>query len=171
MELLTIDSWKELKNKMPILEENSFLAVEGLIFDRDNKWILHRRGPECRDEQYKLEGIGGRVDKGEGFRHALMREIAEEVGTKAVIQPLGIYDIRNDTVYDNRLKKKVTWLIISFLCRYEHGDLLRMEPEKNLGYERLCIDHVSEEELSSSSRAAYKKLIIDWSEIKELLND
>lgn len=171
MELILVDNWGELKERMPHLQDDSFVAVEGLIFDKNYRWILHRRGPKCRDEQYKLEGIGGRIDAGESFLHALEREIEEEVGVEANIKPIGILEIRNDTVYDNRLKRNVTWVIISFLCCYYGGDLLRMEPEKNLGYEKFDLSQVSEDELSSSSKAAYKMLINNWIDIKELLDD
>lgn len=165
-------TWDDLKKYFP--EEcsdadNCFVAVEGLIFDWENNWILHRRGPGCRDEHYKLEGIGGKIDRNEEFMSALLREISEEAGTKVKIKIVDILEVRKDTVYDHRLKKKITWLILSYICAYIDGQFEICEPEKNLGYEKVEIGNANIEELSSSSKAAYTKLIENWSDIYKKL--
>ncbi|MCD8048043.1 MAG: NUDIX domain-containing protein [Clostridia bacterium] len=141
------------------------MAVEGLIFDSNYNWILHRRGPKCRDEQYKLEGIGGRVQIGELFVFALLREIAEEVGKTVKVKIIQILEVRRDTVFDARLNKTISWLIISYICVHLEGSFEICEPEKNLGFERIKIGEANVEELSSSSKAAYVKLTENWDEI------
>lgn len=165
-------TWDDLKKYFP--EEcadvdNCFVAAEGLIFDQDNHWILHRRGPKCRDEHYKLEGIGGRIDKNEEFMPALLREISEEAGVQVKIKIVDILEVRKDTVYDYRLNKKITWLIVSYICAYMGGQFEVCEPEKNLGYEKVEIGNANKEELSSSSKAAYIKLLENWQGIREKL--
>ena len=169
MELLKINNRSDLNNLYQNIDESCFIAVEGLIFDNAGYWILHRRGPGCRDEQYKLEGIGGSIAKGEDFHHALKREIIEEVGTLAKVDIIGVMEVRKDTVFDRRLNRTVTWIIVSFLCKYSNGELLRMEPDKNLGYEKFHITKIPQDELSSSSRSAYLTLKRNWEDIKDIL--
>ena len=113
----------------------------------------------------KLEGIGGRIDKREEFVPALLREISEEAGTQVRIKVVDILEVRKDTVFDYRLDKKITWLIVSYICTYLSGEFKICEPDKNLGYERVEIGNVNKEELSSSSKAAYAKLMDKWDDI------
>ena len=163
-----LKTWSDLKKYFPqecVDAENCFVAAEGLIFDHENRWILHRRGPKCRDEHYKLEGIGGRINKREEFVPALLREISEEAGTQVRIKVVDILEVRKDTVFDYRLDKKITWLIVSYICAYLSGEFKICEPDKNLGYERVEIGNVNKEELSSSSKAAYAKLMDKWDDI------
>lgn len=166
--LENLKTWDDLKRCFPkecADEDNCFVAAEGLLFDQENCWILHRRGPKCRDERYKLEGIGGRIDKDEEFMPALLREISEEAGEQVKVKVVDILEVRKDTVYDNRLNKKITWLIISYICAYLEGQFEICEPEKNLGYEKIEIGNADINQLSSSSKAAYSKLMDNWQEI------
>lgn len=167
--LQNLRNWNDLIKYFPeecADEDCCFIAAEGLIFNNANQWILHRRGPKCRDEQYKLEGIGGRIDKGEEFLPALLREISEEAGEDVKINVVDILEVRHDTVYDSRLNKKITWLIVSYICCYIEGQFQICEPEKNLGYELVTIGNANIDDLSSSSKAAYTKLVDNWDEIK-----
>lgn len=166
--LENLKTWDDLKRYFPkecADEDNCFVAAEGLLFDWENRWILHRRGPKCRDERYKLEGIGGRINKDEEFMPALLREISEEAGEQVKVKVVDILEVRKDTVYDNRLNKKITWLIISYICAYLEGQFEICEPEKNLGYEKIEIEKADIDQLSSSSKAAYSKLMDNWQEI------
>lgn len=165
-------TWDDLKEYFPAEcsdAENCFVAAEGLIFDEDNYWILHRRGPKCRDERFKLEGIGGRIDKNEEFMPALLREISEEAGPHVSVKIVDILEVRKDTVYDHRLDKTITWLIVSYICVHVDGQFEICEPEKNLGYEKVEIGNVDVDELSSSSKAAYAKLEKNWDNICQKL--
>ena len=91
MKILTqeVRDMKELRETLKDNKEISKdyeVAVILCAFDKDNKIIFQRRGLGCRDEQLKLETIGGRVKESDtDFRTALQREITEEVGTDAVI--------------------------------------------------------------------------------------
>ena len=172
LSLHDLKNWEDLKKIYPAecaSNDYCFVAAEGLIFDKDNKWILHRRGPKCRDERFKLEGIGGGIEKDEAFLPALMREISEEAGDNVTIKVVGILEVRKDTVYDYRLSKDVTWLIISYICAYISGEFEIREPEKNLGFETVIIGNAEVDELSSSSKAAYAELLKNWDDVCEAL--
>lgn len=117
-----------------------------------------------------LEGIGGRIDKTEEFLPALLREISEEAGIQVKVKVVDILEVRKDTVYDYRLEKNITWLIISYVCAHISGEFEICEPEKNLGYERVEIGNANKEELSSSSKVAYTKIIDKWQDICKKLD-
>lgn len=150
---------------------DDFIAVDGIVLDEKYNWILMRRGPGCRDEQNKLEGIGGRVKANEKFDAALKREIKEEVGENVDIKVLDLFEIRTDTTFDIRTQKNITWIIISFICFYKSGALKIMEPTKNLGFEKFSIHDIDVNELSSSSKTAYDSLKNSWNEIKLLIDN
>ena len=147
------------------------VAVEALVFDDEGRWVLMERGPECRDEVGKLEGIGGGVEDGDDdLRAALRREIREKVGTDADITVGGFFEARTDTVepttegVDER-----HWIVVSYLCRLEGGELKRREPGKNEGFHRLDLDEVEPERLSSSARSAFESLRSEPERVERLL--
>lgn len=93
-----------LKNNKDISKDYE-VAVIVYAFDSENKIVFQRRGLGCRDEQLKLETIGGRVKKSDiDFRAALQRKIEEEVETEANIELQEFiivtyakkFDVRND---------------------------------------------------------------------------
>ncbi|MBT9140305.1 MAG: Nucleoside triphosphatase NudI [Dehalococcoidia bacterium] len=166
----TVDELKGLVEVGNINFDPQFVAVEGLVFDEGNKWILMRRGPGCRDEQYKLEGIGGRVDDESDLVAALARELREEAGEDALISVVEPFEIRTDTVFDSRLNRTITWVIASFICVHKSGDMKICEPTKNLGFEKLTLSEISIDELSSSAKSAYAELLENWESVKEIIS-
>ena len=81
-----------LKNNNEVSKEYE-VAVIVYAFDSENKIVFQRRGLGCRDEQLKLETIGGRVKKSDiDFRTALQREIEEEIGTRKTNYKLEFLD-------------------------------------------------------------------------------
>lgn len=62
------------------------------IFDESGERVLlAQRGPAARHEQYKWEGPGGKVDEGESYEQAAVREIREEIGVAVELTGL-IYE-------------------------------------------------------------------------------
>jgi 8-oxo-dGTP pyrophosphatase MutT (NUDIX family) len=144
------------------------VAVEGLVFDRDFRWILMKRGKGCRDEIGKLEGIGGGFENDANFRSALEREIKEEVGTHADIRIISFFEVRKDTVdvpgSAGNMKKH--WIIVSFICFLHGGQLRIVEPAKNEGFVFKQLDAIDKAELSSSAMAAFNSLLPEWDRIR-----
>ena len=56
------------------------LAVRAIIVDPLNRCLLIRRSPTSRHFAGQWEWPGGKVDQGEDFAHAVVREAREETG-------------------------------------------------------------------------------------------
>ena len=167
--VLTAGGLKTLVETRDIEFDSQFVAVEGLVFDRNYNWILMRRGPGCRDEQFKLEGIGGRIDDENDLVTALSRELQEETGKDALISVVEPFEIRTDTVFDSRLNRTITWVIVSFICVHVTGEMKICEPTKNLGYEKFALNEIPANELSSSAKSAYTELQKNWKNVKKTI--
>ena len=121
--------------------------------------MLHKRGKGCRDEIGKLEGIGGRFEESDGdFLNALNREIKEEVGEEAQIEVGTFFEVRKDTVRDVKDNKEQHRIIVSYLCKYQGGELTITEPHKNEGFVFVDIHTIDEKTLSSSALSAIQSL-------------
>ena len=70
------------------------LAVRAVILDEQGRCLLLRRSNACRSFVGKWEWPGGKVDDGETFDAALLREIQEETGLQIeLIGAIGTYNI------------------------------------------------------------------------------
>lgn len=125
-------------------------------FDQENKIIFQRRGIGCRDEQLKLETIGGRVKESDiDFRTALNREIIEEIGTDAEIKIEEFIIATYAKTFDQRHNQEQDWIYLAYKGDLKNGKLKITEPTKNLGYERYKIGEVNEQELSNGAKELY----------------
>lgn len=132
------------------------VAVIVYAFDKENKIVFQRRGLGCRDEQLKLETIGGRVKKSDvDFRTALQREIIEEIGTDADIELQEFVVATYAKTFDVRNNKEQDWIYIVYKGNLKGGELQIAEPNKCLGYEKYKIGEVDENELSNGARELY----------------
>lgn len=170
-EVKNFDELEEVLSNRNDVPKPYSVAVEALVFDSSDNWILMERGPGCRDEIGKLEGIGGRVENDSDFRSALKREIVEEVGNNARIDILRFFEARKDTVEvpNSLINEKKHWVIISYICFLRSGELVISEPEKNHGFIRVSIEEIDPFKLSSSAASALISLKRSKSEIKKLL--
>ena len=155
-----------LKSNTEISKEYE-VAVIVYAFDKENKIIFQRRGLGCRDEQLKLETIGGRVKKSDiDFRTALQREITEEVGTNANIELQEFIVSTYAKTFDVRNNKEQDWIYLVYKGNLKSGELKIAEPNKCLGYERYKIGEVNENELSKGARELYNIVSEKYSYLK-----
>ena len=155
-----------LKSNTEISKEYE-VAVIVYAFDKENKIVFQRRGLECRDEQLKLETIGGRVKKSDiDFRTALQREITEEVGTNANIELQEFIVSTYAKTFDVRNNKEQDWIYLVYKGNLKSGELKIAEPNKCLGYERYKIGEVNENELSKGARELYNIVSEKYSYLK-----
>lgn len=155
-----------LKNNNEISKEYE-VAVIVYAFDLENKIVFQRRGLGCRDEQLKLETIGGRVKKSDiDFRTALQREITEEVGTDADIELEEFIVSTYAKTFDVRKNKEQDWIYLVYKGILKGGELKIAEPNKCLGYERYKIGEVNENELSNGTRELYNIVCEKYSHLK-----
>lgn len=126
------------------------IAAEGLIFNLEGKLTLVLRGGNARDEQFKLEGIGGRVKPEEraDFPSALLREIEEEIGAKPGdsvrlnIKIDQMLEVRIVQFHQTANGEWVNWVVLSYLCRIEQGLPFNREPDKHLEIKYLSLDEL-----------------------------
>ncbi len=154
---------KDMKELAQILQDKKEVpkeykvAVIVFVFDKDNKIILQRRGPACRDERFKLEGIGGGVKLTDSnFRSALHREITEEVGENAYISIDTFITAIGEKTLDLRDNKEKYWILLAYKGTLQGGELEVAEPDKNLGYERYDLNNIEENELSIAAKKFYQ---------------
>lgn len=123
------------------------IAVAAFIFTDDDKLILTERGEKARDEQGKLEGIGGGLKKGEGnLYRALKREIREE---------LGDIDVRIDQflgIVSPQSKKR--WVVANYLCKLISGKPRVMEKDKMKSILYMPLVEINDVTLSSFQKIA-----------------
>lgn len=155
-----------LKNNNEVSKDYE-VAVIVYAFDSQNKIVFQRRGLGCRDEQLKLETIGGRVKKSDiNFRTALQREIAEEVGTDADIELEEFIVSTYAKNFDVRNNKEQDWIYLVYKGNLKSGELKIAEPNKCLGYERYKIGEVDKNELSNGARELYNIVSEKYSYLK-----
>ena len=164
---------KDINELNEVLKNNSEVskkyevAVIVYAFDKENKIVFQRRGLGCRDEQLKLETIGGRVKKSDiDFRTALQREITEEVGTNANIELQEFIVSTYAKTFDVRNNKEQDWIYLVYKGNLKGGELKIAEPNKCLGYERYKIGEVDENELSKGARELYNIVSEKYSYLK-----
>lgn len=162
MELFS-DEVRNMKELAQILQDKNEVpkeykvAVIVFAFDKNNKIILQRRGPGCRDERFKLEGIGGGVKSTDSdFRSALHREITEEVGKNAQISIDTFITAIGEKTLDLRDNQEKYWILLAYKGTLQDGKLEVAEPDKNLGYERYDLNNVDENELSIAAKKFYQ---------------
>lgn len=140
------------------------LATEALVLRADGAWLVHRRGPQCRDEIGLLEGFGGGVDSDRDLEREMTRELVEELGPKVEFELL------------DRLPEKsilagtppTAWRVFPFVVRF-HGGEPEPEPGKNDGFVWLPesewsqgdVASIHQGELSSSAQLSALALR-DW---------
>jgi len=134
------------------------IAVEGVVFDTHGQILLMKRGPGCRDEVGKLEGVGGGVPEDEGFRPALTREIAEELGGDIRIEIDAPLHVRAQRFDDAVGGGRTLWLIASFRCRWIAGQPEIAEPDKNAGFVVARPDALAPADLAASTRFVLRQL-------------
>lgn len=155
-----------LKNNSEISKEYQ-VAVIVYAFDKENKIVFQRRGLGCRDEQLKLETIGGRVKKSDvDFRTALQREIIEEIGTDADIELQEFIVATYAKTFDVRNNKEQDWIYLVYKGNLKGGELKIAEPNKCLGYEKYKIGEVDQNELSNGARELYNIVSEKYSYLK-----
>jgi 8-oxo-dGTP diphosphatase len=122
------------------------VGVGAIIYDRDNRIFLAKRGKKSRNESGKWEFPGGCVEFGETLEHALAREIREEYGFE--IEILSLLGVVNHILPE----EKQHWVSPSFICRITMGTPVIREPDKcdEIGW--FSLGHLPENELTVASR-------------------
>lgn len=150
-----VETMDELVRK---LKDNESLhkikvAVVCFLVEPDGKWTLHRRGAAARDNQGKLQALGGSYNVSDGtFRDALKRELVEEIGDKAVVENIRFLAAQLNTQFDTHKGEECDWVILAYLGDHVSGEYINMEPERCVGLESALPQDFKDEDLSTSPR-------------------
>ncbi|RPI82152.1 MAG: NUDIX domain-containing protein [Chloroflexi bacterium] len=140
------------------------IAVEGLIFTSDGKLLLEKRGPNCRDEVGKLEGVGGSLPEGrEDLLQELYEEFDQEIGAQQQHLKIAIdrlLEIRPVQFMQTKIGQLEDWVVVSFLCRLVEGQPIIGEPDKIESLHYLTMDELfsMDEALLSNSTIGVRKI-------------
>jgi mutator protein MutT len=128
------------------------VGVGAIIYDRDKKVFLAKRGRGAGNESGKWEFPGGSVEFGETLEHALAREVMEEYGFE--IEILSLLEVVNHIIPD----EKQHWVSPSFICRITRGTPIIREPLKcdEIGW--FGLDRLPENQMTIASRKSLESL-------------
>lgn len=128
------------------------VGVGAIIFNREGKVFLARRGKDARNERDKWEFPGGSVEFNESLEQALVREINEEYGFEVEVREL--LDVVNHIIP----AEKQHWVSPTFICGVKSGTPVIREPHKcdEIGW--FAIDEIPENELTTASKKSLESL-------------
>ncbi len=100
------------------------VGVGAVIFNKEGKIFLSKRGKKARNDRGKWECPGGALEYGDSFEDTIVREIKEEFGVDIkVIDQLATF---NHIIPDD----KQHWVALAFVCKIIKGEPKILEPEK-----------------------------------------
>ena len=101
------------------------VAVGALIFNDEGKILLCKRSEHAKNERGCWEAPGGAVEYGETLRHAIDREMQEELGIELIVEkqlPAADHILPDEHQH---------WVPTSFICTIKNKKEPRiMEPDK-----------------------------------------
>jgi len=105
-------------------QEETRIGVGALVFRKDGKVLMTKRGPRSRNEAGAWEFPGGEVETGEELSDAVCREIREETGIEISLgEVLGTFD-------HEPAESTERWITITYIADIISGTAKVMEPGK-----------------------------------------
>ncbi|MGB7967992.1 MAG: NUDIX domain-containing protein [Methanobacterium sp.] len=118
------------------------LAVRVLLTDQDGKILILKRSTDSKTNPGRWELPGGKVDQGESFDHALIREVYEETNLKISLEHVvgaseqnlhiirAVHIIMSGKIVEGELNlsgehEGYAWILIETLPDYELADWLQ----------------------------------------------
>lgn len=149
------------------------LAVKVLLINEEGKILIIKRNTDSKTNAGKWELPGGKVDQGESFDHALIREVYEETNLKITLDhvvgvseqhlPLirAVHIIMSGKVMEGELNlsnehEGYAWVFFEDLLSYELSDWLN---DFIMNQQGIFDDSDEETEDRVSSREAIKPLL------------
>jgi len=108
------------------------VAVEAII-EKDGKVLITQRAFTRNHAPGAWETLTGRLEQGESFEDALIREVKEEVGLEVTpVKPFY-------TFHFFRGPQKEEHVGVSYWCRYKSGTI-KLEPKEQIAYKWATVD-------------------------------
>jgi 8-oxo-dGTP diphosphatase len=147
------------------------LAVRVLLTDQDGKILILKRSTDSKTNPGKWELPGGKVDQGESFDHALIREVYEETNLKISLEHVvgaseqnlhiirAVHIIMSGKIVEGELNlssehEGYAWVLIETLPDYELADWLQDYVNQTTG-----ISNIDESEDSENTLTPWIKSI------------
>jgi len=147
------------------------LAVRVLLTDQDGKILILKRSTDSKTNPGKWELPGGKVDQGESFDHALIREVYEETNLKISLEHIvgaseqnlhiirAVHIIMSGKIVEGELNlssehEGYAWVLIETLPDYELADWLQDYVNQTTG-----ISNIDESEDSENTLTPWIKSI------------
>ncbi len=141
------------------------LAVRVLLADQDGKILILKRSTDSKTNPGKWELPGGKVDQGESFDHALIREVYEETKLKISLEHVvgaseqnlhiirAVHIIMSGQIVEGELNLSAehegyAWVTIETLPDYELADWLQDYVNQTMGISNLDESEDSENTLT-----------------------
>lgn len=111
------------------------ITVTFRCHDGKGNFLMHKRGPKCRDEHGRWDFGGGKLEYMENPEEATIREVYEEYGIKGTIDG----QFPPYTLIRENNGVRTHWLVLSFFVKADISKAKIMEPGKaaELGIFRL----------------------------------
>lgn len=90
------------------------------------KILIMKRGQACRHEKGKWAFPGGALEHGESLVNGIAREIKEEIGIEAFIQP-AMYYVAEDMIQEDVLHH---WITICYICYASTNEVQNLEGQE-----------------------------------------
>ena len=134
----------ELQKKKQLQVDKKIIQIGAgaLIFNKEGKLLLGKRGPQARNEIGKWEIPGGGIEYGEKVEDGLKREVQEELGIDIEVQEM-LQLCDHILVYEGQ-----HWISPTYICRLTKGTPTIQEPEKCTEIGWFTIDEAEKLDLS-----------------------
>ncbi len=136
------------------------VGIGVVLFNKEGKIFLSKRGKNSRNEVGKWECPGGGLEFGDSFEDTIIREIKEEFGVE--IEVFDQLTTINHLIPD----EKQHWVALCFVGRIKKGVPKIMEPDKSDEIGWFTIDEMKKMNLSIASghrlQQVLEKKIPEW---------
>jgi 8-oxo-dGTP diphosphatase len=112
-----------------------------LLIMKDDKVLLLRRALSMKSDKkgyYHL--VGGKVEEGETFTQAAMREAFEEVGIEFASDDLEFFNVTHELMKLPNQEQAKEFVTITFLVKKWHGQIHNKEMHKHDVFEWYSLD-------------------------------
>lgn len=116
---------------------HTLVAYALVMLVHDNSIVMLKRSEKASFEPGSYSLPGGRVEKNETFKQAVIREAQEELGIE-------IHEADLEFVHTFYRKGSSELVAVVFRCTKWHGELINKEPEKHSELRWLNFDNLSE---------------------------
>ena len=119
-------------------EDYTGVAVVFFCHDGKGRFVMNKRGQNCRDERGCWDPGGGGIEHGQTVEETLRQEVAEEYCTDILdYEFLGYRDVHRES--DG---KKTHWIALDFKVRVDPAKVTNGEPEKFDAVEWFAMDNL-----------------------------